>query len=95
MKTPEEKALEIVTEFRGKFVNWENAQPMIDSITKALQEQREYIEALEAECEASVIAIHWAESATITPSQAAASINSKKDYNKARSARLKLKGGKS
>ena len=62
--------------------------------TLNVESLQKYIEALEAECEASVIAMHWAESAIITPSQAGASINSKKDYNQARAARLKLKEGK-
>lgn len=43
-KTPEERAREIVTRVRGKFVNWENAEPLANEIAQAIRESEQRTE---------------------------------------------------
>jgi len=36
-----EKAREIVAKFRGKFINWENAEPLVAEIAQAIRESEQ------------------------------------------------------
>lgn len=87
MKTPQERAREIVTKFRGKFVNWENAVPMMNEIAAELERQEKYIAALEAECEA---ASEYIENVGM---YAEATMEQHDLYYNTRAARLALKDG--